>query len=117
MKAVNELETSRMDLWRGCGTWCGFGMPGEQKQCSHWREFGWGGTGDTGHEGRKGSVPSPGWNWGGRIAVQMLEVGQRKGKVHRWLPFCQEMPDLAARLGCEHSCADFPVPRAPWGSF
>lgn len=77
--------------------------------------LGWGGQEIWAMKGGKALYLFPGWNWGGRIAVQMLEVGQRKGKVHRWLPFCQEMPDLAARLGCEHSCADFPGPQGPLG--
>ena len=38
-----------------------------------------------------------------------------KGKMHRWLPFCQEMPDPAAGQGQEHSCADFLVPTVPGG--
>lgn len=45
-----------------------------------------------------------------------MQPGQGTRTGHRWLPFCQEVPDAAAALGGKHSCADFLVPRVPWGS-
>lgn len=59
-----------MALWGGCGTWGGVGPPGEQEQCSHWREFG--GSGDRRYVRAMSGEGLCAFLWGGTRAVELL---------------------------------------------
>ena len=68
-------------------------------------------------KGKLRAFPPPRGKRGRSKCLQDVGGGpdRGKGKMHRWLPFCQEMPDPAAGRGQEHSCADFLVPTVPGG--
>lgn len=84
------------------------------------------GTGDQGHKGRGSSESLPPTPGEAREVEMPADVGggpdrvhseRGKGKMHRWLPFCQEMPDPAAGQGHGAQLHRFPGPHGPWGPF
>lgn len=64
----------------------------------------WGGT-------REAKLLCRCWGW-----PRLGAAGPGQGKVHRWSPFCQEMPDAAAGRGCWAQLCTFPGPQDPLGS-
>lgn len=102
------VETDCSDLRGGCRTHSRFSRMGAAAMVApdrvlegpeKWPWGPWHGTKEVGFPCRYGG--------GG---PDRLQPGQGKGKVSRWLPLCPEMPEAAAGLDAEHSCADFPVP-------